>query len=67
MNVWDVSECPSGVVDQRGLGDQKGSWKRRTLRVVFQAELSVDVIVGCSGPGERGEDDSMREGDAADL
>jgi hypothetical protein len=38
-----------------------------TLRVILHTELGVDVILGRSTPGERRKNNTMRQGQSADL
>ena len=63
----NVVECPGGGVNQRGFCYQKRTGEGRTLGVIVHTELGVNMILGRSGTGERGEDYAMGKGQSTDL
>ena len=67
VNIWNIMECPGCGVNDGALSYQKRSGERRTLRVIFHAELGVDVILRRSTAGERRENDTVRKGQSTDL
>ena len=54
-------------MDDGSLGYQERSRERRTLCIVVHSELGVNVVLGCTRPGERRKNDAMREGQSTDL
>ena len=54
-------------MDYGGLGYQKRTGGRRALRIILYPELGVNMILGRSGPSDGSKDDTMREGQSADL
>ena len=67
VDVRSVEVCPSGRVDGGSLGYQERSRGRRTLCVILHTEVGMDMILGGSRAGERGKDDTVREGDSTDF
>jgi hypothetical protein len=59
INIWGVGPDSSSRVDNSTLGNQKGTWEGRTLCVVFNAKICVNMALGRSRAGERGENDAV--------
>lgn len=53
--------------DVRGFGDEERARDRRTLGVVLNGDVTVDVLVVGTHAGERGEDDAVGEVQVAHL
>lgn len=53
--------------DVRGFGDEERAWIRRTLGVVLNCDVAVDVLVVGTHAGEWGEDDAVGKGQVAHL
>ena len=67
VDVRNMMVCPSCRVDGGSLGYQKRSGSRRTLCVIFDTHVGVDMVLGGSRAGERRKDDAVREGHSTDL
>jgi len=59
INIWGVDPNSSSRVDNSTLGNQKGTRESRTLSIVFNAEICVNVVFSCSRTGERGKNDAV--------
>ena len=59
VNVWNVVICPSLRMNSSGLGYQKRARVGRTLGIIVDSNLSVNVVLGSPRAGERGKDNAM--------
>jgi hypothetical protein len=59
VNIRNTVVCSGLRVNDGGLGHQKRSREGRTLGVIVNTKLSVNVVLGRSGAGERGKNNAV--------
>ena len=62
IDIWGVDPNTSSRVDNSTLGNQKGTRESRTLSIVLNAEICVNVVFICPRSGEGGKNDAVWEG-----